>query len=269
MAGGAKKKKKPAANPARGFATTSIASKPRPEISDTESKPSPSLAPSATSTPQNASAATSTYAAPGGNTPSNDNTKSLSPEEFEKRLEESELQLIVDKYAQKTKRDAQRQRSRLETDRRLLRSQADSVNSSKWLPPDLIGHVLDLIRAESRFPASSLSSETSWAAKLSSEEDMIARLWTLRQTLVAAGFKLDHVNAAVQYILDTATHVSHAARDSIWGLEEALDYLARDCPADDLPPYEARVRVPKGLLRPKMLAYRMVCHADCCLRRSQ
>ncbi|KAF5130566.1 hypothetical protein E5D57_006904 [Metarhizium anisopliae] len=36
---GNKKKKKPAANPARGFATTSIASKLRPEVSDSEAKP--------------------------------------------------------------------------------------------------------------------------------------------------------------------------------------------------------------------------------------
>jgi ATP-dependent RNA helicase DHX29 len=166
----------------------------------------------------------------------------LSPEEFEKQLEESELQLLVEKHAQKTRRDAQRQRSRLETDRRLLRSQADPVNIPKWLPQELIDHILDLIMAESRFAASSMSSENPGAGKMPPEEDVIARLWTLQQTLAGAAFPDSRVDAAVNYTLDIAPNVSPPLKDSIWGLEEALDWLARECTLDELPLYEPRAK---------------------------
>ncbi|KAF4342708.1 DNA RNA helicase (DEAD H box family II) [Fusarium beomiforme] len=236
---GAKKKKKPAANPARGFATTSVASKPRPEVAESESKPGTIKGQAA---PPSSSATT-------GDATTNVVTqeKTLSPEEFEKQLEESELQLLVEKYAAKTKKDAQRQRNRLDTDRRLLRGQADSINSFKWLPPDLMEHILDLVQAENRFAASSLSSENAGAGKVPPEEDMIIRLWTLQQTLTAAEFPTDRVAAAIRYILDIAPNVATTNRDSIWGLEEALDWLARECKIGELPSYEPRSKpIPKS-----------------------
>lgn len=242
---GAKKKKKPAANPARGFATTSIASKPRPEAAEAETKPSANPAKADNAPPSsNAPPSTSTTGDVKGNA---SKEKALSPEEFEKQLEESELQLLVEKHAQKTKRDAQRQRSRLETDRRLLRGQADSINSVKWLPQDLMEHILDLIQAENRFSASSLSSDSAGAGKMPPEEETIARLWTLQQALSAAEFPEERVRAVIKYILDIAPNVSASPKDSIWGLEEALDWLARECSIDELPPYENRSRpIPKS-----------------------
>ncbi|KAM5376829.1 hypothetical protein ACJZ2D_005316 [Fusarium nematophilum] len=237
---GAKKKKKPAANPARGFATTSIASKPRPEVSGPESKPATNSAVKGQGTPPS-NAPPSSSATPANATASAAENKSLSPEEFERQLEESELQLLVEKHASKTKRDAQRQRTRLDTDRRLLRGQADSVNSLKWLPQELMDHILDLIQAENRFAASSLiSSDNGGAGKIAPEEDMITRLWTLQQTLSTAEFPSERVSAVIRYILDIAPNVSSTSRDSIWGLEEALDWLARECPPDELPAYESK-----------------------------
>ncbi|KAH6899625.1 P-loop containing nucleoside triphosphate hydrolase protein [Thelonectria olida] len=238
---GAKKKKKPAANPARGFATTSIASKPRPEAVEPESKPLTAAAKGQASAPP-----TSQNDAPPSTTPGDVSTKptlkdkELSPEEFERQLEESELQLLVEKYAIKTKRDAQRQRSRLETDRRLLRGQADSVNSFKWLPQELMDHVLNLIQAENRFAASSITSDSSGAGKMPPEEDMVTRLWTLQQTLSSAEFPSDRVDAVIRYILDISPNVSSTTGNSIWGLEEALDWLARECPPDELPVYDPK-----------------------------
>ncbi|PNP49176.1 hypothetical protein THARTR1_10100 [Trichoderma harzianum] len=197
---GAKKKKKPAANPARGFATTSVASKPRLEIAEpTASQPSSGL-------------------------------------------EESDLQLFVEKYSQKVKRDAQRQCSRLETDRRLLRSQAETINTPKWLPRELMDHILDLIKAESRFYASSLSSENAGPGKMPSEEELVSRIWTLQQTLSGAAFSENVVESAIQHILDIAPNISAAPRDYIWGLEEALEWLARESPLEDLPTYGTRTK---------------------------
>ncbi|KAH7164260.1 P-loop containing nucleoside triphosphate hydrolase protein [Fusarium sp. MPI-SDFR-AT-0072] len=245
---GTKKKKKPAANPARGFATTSVASKPRPEVAESESKPV--TIQGQTAPPSTQKDAPPSKSATTGDATTNAATReaALSPEEFEKQLEESELQLLVEKHAAKTKKDAQRQRNRLDTDRRLLRGQADSINSFKWLPPDLMDHILDLVQAENRFAASSLSSsENAGAGKVPPEEDMVIRLWTLQQTLIAAEFPTDRVAAAIRYILDIAPNVASTNRDSIWGLEEALDWLARECKIGELPSYEPRSKpIPKS-----------------------
>lgn len=238
---GNKKKKKPTANPARGFATTSIASKPRPDTTE--------AAPDASAT----DSGSTTKASP---TPQAHNTASadiiaapaLSAEEFEKQLEESELQILVDKYAAKTKRDAQRQRNRLETDRRLLRGQADSINVTKWFPEELLDYILDLVKAESRFSASSVAQEGATPGKMPVEEETISRLWVLQHSLQSSGFSDSQVNSVVKHILDISPSVSMTPKDSIWGLEEALEWLARECSVDDLPAYEQKVKpATKGL----------------------
>ncbi|KAI1655436.1 P-loop containing nucleoside triphosphate hydrolase protein [Daldinia decipiens] len=240
-----KKKTKPVANPARGFATTSIASKPRAEITKE---------PAQTATEGEKLDAPPTSSSRDLNTPpSNPNSDDipktsqqkevLSPEEFERQLEESELQLLVEKYAQKVKRDAQRQKSRLETDRRLLRGQAEPLNTRKWLPQELMDHILDLIQAENRFGASSLAPEsTNSNGKLPSEEDLVIRLWTLQQTLTGASFSEDKVKAVLQHVLDIAATIGSTSKDNIWGLEEALDWLARECTRDELHDYDYRGR---------------------------
>ncbi|KAL7623572.1 hypothetical protein AAE478_007255 [Parahypoxylon ruwenzoriense] len=254
-----KKKTKSTANPARGFATTSIASKPRTENTNNESVPAPNPADGGKGVaPPSSSSHTShdAKAAPPSN-PISDSTlqnslqkkETLSPEEFERQLEESELQLLVEKHAEKAKRDAQRQKSRLETDRRLLRGQAEALNTRKWLPQELMDHILDLIQAESRFGSSSLASEntaTSNGGKLPSEEDLVIKLWTLQQALTNTTFSDERIRSALQYVLDIAPSISGTTKDNIWGLEEALDWLARECTRDELHDYDYRGKTTKS-----------------------
>ncbi|KJR84503.1 ATP dependent RNA helicase [Sporothrix schenckii 1099-18] len=239
---GNKKKRKPAASAARGFATTSIASKPRAdpvEGADATSTPQNAakgkVGAQAPATSQNSKLTTADSASSGHSKATAAHT--LSPEEFEKQLEESELQLLVEKYAQKVRRDAARQFARLETDRRILRGQAESVNSKKWIPQELMDQILDLIQSESRFAASNVGSETLPSGKLLSEEDLTIKLWTLEQALELAGFPDDKVQAVLKYVLDISTQVGPGPKDSIWGLEEALEWLARESSADELPDY--------------------------------
>src|SRR5690349_18391225 len=144
MAGG-KKKKKPASNPARGFATTSVASKPR--IEAVETVPSDEGLPDKELEKHKDETTTESLV-----TPATTGVVSaqLTPEEFEKQLEESELQVLVEKYSQKAKRDAVRQITRLQTDRRLLRGQADILNTRKWLPPEVMDEILRVITADHR-----------------------------------------------------------------------------------------------------------------------
>ncbi|KAI0407761.1 helicase associated domain-containing protein [Xylaria palmicola] len=251
MAGPKKKKTKAAANPARGFATTSVASKPRVETTaPTQTPPNGPAAsdPTAAGLPKpNGSSTPSTIAQPDQDTSRAQQETSLSPEEFERQLEESELQLLVEKHAQKVKRDAARQKTRLETDRRLLRGQAEPLNTRKWLPQELMDQILDLIQAETRFTASALASERPLGEKMPSEEDLIMRLWTLQQTLTSLSFPPEKVNAILQYVLEFATAVSSTNRDYIWGLDEALDWLARSCSRDELRDFDYRgVKPPKS-----------------------
>ncbi|KAM0333990.1 hypothetical protein ACHAQA_001010 [Verticillium albo-atrum] len=243
------KKKKPANNPSRGFATTSVASKPRPEIAE-GAENAPDAGPLQRQNVKGGVAATSGSQTPASNAAgsaaannsSATESKDLSPEEFERRLEESELQLLVEKFAAKTRRDVNRQKTRLETDRRLLRGQAETVNIRKWLPQELMDHILDLVQAEGRFASSSVSSEFGASGKMPPEEDMVIRLWALQQTLSTVGFPQERVQAVIQHILDISPNIPATAKDSIWGLEEAMEWLARELTADELPEYEGRSR---------------------------
>lgn len=238
------KKKKPASNPARGFATVSIASKPRPEVVAAEDSKSLSSHNKSCNSPlsTNKNAPPSTTSTKLAHDTHMTKDVPLSAEEFEQQLEESELQLLVEKYSQKVKRDAQRQRSRLETDRRVLRGQAESLNSQKWLSQELMDHILDLIKAESRFSASNISSENNATGKIPSEEDTVTRLWTLQQTLAAIAFPQTRIQAALNHVLEIASSISYTPRDIIWGLDEALDWLARECISSELPQYENKAK---------------------------
>jgi ATP-dependent RNA helicase DHX29 len=260
MAGAKKKKTKPAANPARGYATTSVISKTRVEPTenaseapkkgtDTPGKKPGNASPKASAQDEKSSAAL-------------DKMPELAPEEFERQLEESELQMLVDKFAQKTRRDAQRQKQRLETDRRLLRGQAESVNAKKWLPQELMDHILDLIQAEGRFSASNSTSDGTTGGKMLSEEDLTIKLWALQQTLKNSGFPEGRIQDALQHVLDISANITGINKDSIWGLEEAMDWFARECTLDELPEYDNRRRpvatpadspLPSGATTPLLL----------------
>lgn len=235
---GNKKKKKPAANPARGFATTSIASKPRAEVAEPDSSkpdtaratPTSSSGPTAAASDKDAGQS----AEPAAQKPE------LSPEEFEKQLEETELQLLIEKHGPKVKRDAHRQKTRLETDRRIQRSGADAINCPKWLPPDIMDEILDLIQAESRYASASMASEASSnsSGKMLPEEDLTIRLWSLQHALTGAGIPENRAREAIAYVLNISPNIPSVSRDALWGLEEALDWLAKECPSEELPSYD-------------------------------
>jgi ATP-dependent RNA helicase DHX29 len=229
MAG--KKKKKSAANPARTVATTSIASKSKVEVPDVDTTP-PKEEPDNSELQHDSSSASTTVGTGTTRAPQ----KELSPEEFERQLETSELQVLVEKHAQKAKRDALRQKTRLETDRRVLRGQAESLNTRKWLPPELMDEILDLVMAEARFTGT--TSDASNLVKPASEEDLTIRLWTLQQALVGAGFLEEKVTLATKFVLEIADKINLGNKDAIWGMEEALDWLARACSREELPDYE-------------------------------
>ncbi|KAI1005694.1 putative helicase [Podosphaera aphanis] len=226
MAGG-KKKKKPVSNPARGFATTSIASKPKVEIPELEELSTPLKQTSRIEDLKKDSAT--------GSENVFKKEEILTAEEFGKQLEESELQVLVDKYAQKSKKDAQRQKTRMDTDRRILRGQADILQTRKWLPMELLQEILELVKTEGQVTG---QGEIPTSAKQVSEEELSIRLWTLQQVLESSGFSEDKVLASLRHVLNISNRIGAGSKDAIWGLEDSLEWLCRECSKEELPDYE-------------------------------
>ena len=232
-----KKKKKPAANPARGFATVSQASKKvveREAEADAPSEVRVNTGQGVSSVPKQTSTqdgdVTVTASTVEGNT-------HLSPEEFETALEESELQLWVDKHGQSVRREISRQLGRLQTDRRVLREQAQVLITRNWLPPELMTDVLDMIKSDSEEGSLLPDSESKLGGKSISEEGLTIRLWTLKQILLDLAFEPADIERVLQYVLASKPQ---ATKEAVWGLVESLDWLALYADRKDLPDYQIR-----------------------------
>lgn len=228
-----KKKKKPAANPARGFATVSVPSKPKPAESPAPSSAADSVAPSESDRPTPAE----------GNQPPADSQTSQSlesytPEELEKHLEESELQLLVEKYASKCRNDAARQVSRLETERRVLRQQSTTLSLFEWLPTEISDWIFGLAEAEEREISPLPARDSNGAKRSAPEEELFAKLWTLKEALVKLGFPEAKVDDLLKYLLQYYSgNFIGPNRDALWNLDESMDWLAMHCSPDELPSY--------------------------------
>lgn len=214
------KKKKPAGNPARGFATTSVASKPKPErsaadapakqVSQVQSKESQAAPEPASQAPQQAALPKEEVA--------------QTPEELEAQLERDELQLLVEKHAAKARRESSRHVTRFQTDRRLLRSQSHSIAVHEWLPGEILDSIILLAQAESN-DSNRRQGQQSFL-KILTEEDAIFKLWTLDLTLRELGFSDNHIEPVLTWLCANAAGVD--ASSAIWGFQEALEWLALD-----------------------------------------
>lgn len=230
------KKKKPVANPARGFATTSIASKPKADrnaASTDASEAGGSTAPTSV-TPD--AEPQSHVAVLQSKQEEQRDLHELNPEELERQLEESEIQLIVEKNAQKVQKDTQRQLQRCQTDRRLLRGQANYLSTRQWLPEDLITQILDLARLELGQDASAVDREV--ILQGSSEETFVIRLWTLQAVLLGLHLREDDIRKALQHILKNPPREGASSISQIWGLDECLEWLVLESGPEDLLDYE-------------------------------
>lgn len=233
-----KKKKKPASNPARGFATTSTASKAK--VNEVEVD----RVDASTEEPARINEKTQGPA----NVLSNDIDKNvekalheLSPEELEKQLEESTLQVFVETHGTKTKKEVSRHLSRLQTERRLLRAQAEPLVTRQWLPQEIMQLCMGLLE-QSNLPRSNNMPVSCYGIADLSDDDLLIKIWTLRQLLPQLGFSLDATTLALRHLLSKKDSLDpkslSAAKDSVWGLDESLSWLALVCGIEDLPPFE-------------------------------
>lgn len=229
------KKKKPAANPARGFATTSIASKPKPEAND--DKPGPTKAPQSqksaddaqTNLPLNNSGVSN------DEKPKEKELHELTPEELTAKLEHEELQMLVETLGPKVRREVARLDSKLRTDSRVIRSQAQEVSLRRWLPEELMIEVLDALKKERD---DAMRAPTQASAKNVPEDELLLRCWTLWEALLDFGITLENVKKTIAFVIDRPPGDDAGAY--VWGFKEAIDYLALDLEEVELPAYDAR-----------------------------
>ncbi|KAL6704151.1 hypothetical protein ACN47E_008711 [Coniothyrium glycines] len=220
------KKKKPAGNPARGFATTSIASKPKPEKSFPDPKSEAAVAATQALSKESATLPASS-GGPLEPTPQLANPAprvEQTPEELEAQLERDELQLLVEKHSPKVRREVARNASRFHTDRRVLRGQSFSMPVQEWLPREIIDAIIALAKSESN--DSNRRQGHQPLLKTMTEEDALTRLWTLDLTLRDLGFTNNHIQPVLRWLCANASSVD--ASIGVWGLQESLEWLALD-----------------------------------------
>ena len=237
-----KKKKKAASNPARGFATVSTVSKTKEQdINEAHLEYQRDalgklvrLAPNEDGVLVNGSSIT---------VKSETTLQVLSPEELESQLEEdSSLQLLIDTYREKTKKDVSRQASRIRTERRALRSQAEHLSTRHWLPLEIMQLITGLMEMQQK---SSSGPQTTFGAKDRAldltEDDLIAKLWTLKRLLAELGFSDGSTQLALRHLLDERkdrdSNLVPISKDSIWGLDACLDWLALTSAPGELPSF--------------------------------
>ena len=235
MAPNRKKKKAVNTNPGRGFATTSTPSKAKPQEQTAASEEN------AEPTAKDQMLRGQLHA-PEPEKPERE-LHELSPGELELQLEESDLQLLAEKYGEKSRKDASHQASRLITEKRLLRSQAEPLMLHPWLPVDLINLILSYVESQHcDGKAPTLASQAACMARNVPEDDIVIRVWTVEQSLVQMGFSLDQARDASRNLVRREFSGFPAAavgKESIWGLNECLNWLAITCNASQLPEYEA------------------------------
>lgn len=244
-----KKKKKPASNPARGFATTSTASKPKhdeaKELEGAVELGNPNtLAFSATAEEPLQKKCTSSRE-------SEKELGELTPEELESRLEDSGLQILVESYGERTKKDVSRQMSRLQTEKRLLRSQAEHLGVRQWLPPEIMQVITDLLQAQVYSKRELLASPNSIRSTSDfSEDDLLIKLWTLKRLLPLLGFSQQRTDLVLRHLLTSMDKLGaqsiSSGKESVWALDECLTWLALDCEQTDLPRFDGRGGQPNG-----------------------
>ncbi|OCT55019.1 putative helicase [Cladophialophora carrionii] len=228
-----KKKKKPAANPARGFATTSLPSKSK-VIAEPDDA---SVADDRQSRAAGGTAPVHVGEDPGttdGKQPTDGvQIQDMTPEELEAHLENSELESMLDKYCPKVLADARRQVARLETERRQLRLQTQKLSTYNWLSAEVIHELFEM--------ASEDEHGTSAAGRVKlheiDEEKLVVDLWTLERVLRSLNFP--KVPEAMVYIAELAlSNRVTSLIDSVPGLAEALQWYAGNTQSDELTNYE-------------------------------
>lgn len=243
------KKKKQAANPDRGFATQSVASKPKVLPKDDT--------PLTTGASDNAESKNSTDTP--GDVPKMENgsnieaqaLQNLSAEDLEARLEDADLQNLVDKISPKTSRDSSRFVTKMQTECRLLRGQALHCNLQN-LAEERMSQILSAA-VDGLNDDGVASREQTPVRSIMSEDDLVFKLWTLKRTLIPLGFSTKQIEDSLRYILSHPPIAAFDSLSNVWGFDECIDYIALHAEVEDLPVYDTSTGKPKMVDAPDVI----------------
>lgn len=233
-----KKKKKPTANSTRGFATTSTPSKPKDQV-PVDVQESVDSAGSSNDVNLHVNRALETISANSTDKAADE----LSPEQLEKELEDSDLLLLVEKYGESTKKNVSHNVQKLQTERRLLRAQAVSLNTRPRLPPDSLQLILDrLATLENGVPGSAGESIAIQRPLELHTDGFLVDVWTLYQILPQLGFS----DLQREHVLRDLLQKAHArtlphangGKDHAWGLPYCLEWFARSADSEKASTYD-------------------------------
>ena len=238
-----RKKKKATANPARGFATTSIASKQNfKSAKDIGEGSELDLQHVQMSMTKSEKAATCSEQS------EKEQPDEMSPEEFEAQLEMTELQNFLEKYGEKCQRETSRQVSKLRTEKRLMRAQADFLSTSQWLPSEIMQQILDYVCAKSTQVLNRSGLSVASDSRELSDDDVLIRYWKLFSTLSQLGFSYEEVMEAFCYLLKLQFFSGFppidVPKEGFWGLDDCLHWLALKSSCGDKPDYETQIQFP-------------------------
>ena len=228
--GANKKKKKPATNPARGVATTSLPSKNKVKTSEDTTPVAPDAI-----TQEHISDVIQVESVADGVAEQTSNlpaTHSMTPAQLEEHLERAELQSALEMTGSRAKKDAHRIATRLQTDRRILRPQADCINTSLF-ESDFQNQVLELARLEQRSPDAHFMGSERFTM---SEIDHVMYIFTLQIAINELG--LPFHDDVLQHV--SSSNAMTVTKDLLWGVNEYLYWLALHLGEPTMPDYDRR-----------------------------
>ncbi|KAL9109000.1 MAG: hypothetical protein Q9227_006240 [Pyrenula ochraceoflavens] len=230
---GNKKKKKPAPNPARGVATTSVPSKARVAVSE-EAKVDEQGPSSHNGNQTNVPLSESHQSTIPEHHVGSKTTQEMTPSQLEEHLEQAELQSALEISGSRARKDAHRVATRLQTDRRILRPQAAYLDMT-LLDASIKNEILELERAEQQL---SKVGHAISQTDLPPEIDQCMHLWTAQLVLEQLG--LYYNDDALRHLLTSAPVTEKVIKDLLGSINECLDFIALFSGEADLREYDRR-----------------------------
>lgn len=236
------RKKKPASNPARGFATTSIRAKSRPndehKIDKNLDLGTGDLNSAAVVEELNQQDLTSVAGVSGKD------LRAPTAEEPDAQFNQCNVHFLLDKFGEKTKKVASHQVNKLRNERRMLRPQSERLNTSAWLPEGVVALILKLYESQIEHFGSETNPDNKQNICMISDEDLIVKIWTLELVLHQIGFNKGDLRNAIQTLVrrvkSTKSLKLPDGQDLIWGLEECIDHLVLSNNPNDFPAYDCQ-----------------------------
>ena len=219
-----KKKKKVAANPLRGFATTSIPSKkaeppPTDDSAETQADEGPVSVPNGSTT--------QTENAVGNNHEPSGPSVDFDSHDFR-------LLSLVSSHGSQISKDARSQAELRQRERRLMRQQGFPVDHKQWFSDRVISSILS-----EAFPAYPSPLLFPAYQKVLDSDEALLKVWRLRHYLVR--LHLPGIDAALTHAVKaSADSLTEEQRDETWGLTAAFEWLASKRDLEPQPVVESR-----------------------------